>query len=176
MPASASISLDRAVVVVSASAGDVVSRPAITYHGQSAGDADVFLWGRPAQVLFEGSGTTSASYAHDYNILLDGFRLLHRQTTPPWAGDRRGHLPHCPVTRERCSPGSAAVADSGSGLRGRRHPIRVTVSVRWPRSGPKCSMSAPVASDTRSPFSARSDQSILGGRPEPGGDQDRRAR
>jgi hypothetical protein len=64
----------------------VVSRHATTYQGQSAQDADVFLWGLPGQVLvvvfgksayiFEGYGTTAASYAHDYDILLDRFRLL----------------------------------------------------------------------------------------------------
>jgi hypothetical protein len=35
-------------------------------------------------------------------------------------------------------------------------PLRVITRVRWPRSRPKCSMSAPVASDTRSPLSASS--------------------
>ena len=33
-------------------------------------------------------------------------------------------------------------------------PLRVIVNVRCPRSSPRCSMSAPVASDTRNPFSA----------------------
>jgi hypothetical protein len=33
-------------------------------------------------------------------------------------------------------------------------PLRVIVSVRCPRSRPRCSMSAPVASETRSPFRA----------------------
>ncbi len=36
-------------------------------------------------------------------------------------------------------------------------PLRVIVRVRCPRSGPMCSISAPVASDTRSPFSASSE-------------------
>jgi hypothetical protein len=36
-------------------------------------------------------------------------------------------------------------------------PLRVMTSVRCPRSSPRCSMSAPVASDTRSPFSASSE-------------------
>jgi hypothetical protein len=38
--------------------------------------------------------------------------------------------------------------------------FRVMVSVRCPQSRPRCSMSAPVASDTRSPFSASSLRSI----------------
>jgi hypothetical protein len=33
-------------------------------------------------------------------------------------------------------------------------------------------MSAPIASETRSPFSAQGDQHVLGGRPEPGSDQE----
>jgi len=36
-------------------------------------------------------------------------------------------------------------------------PLRVTTKVRCPRSTPKASMSAPVASDTRSPFNASSE-------------------
>ena len=66
----------------------MVSRHATTYHGQFAEDADVLLWGLPGQILvvafgssayiFEGFGTTAASYTHDYNILLDSFRRLHR--------------------------------------------------------------------------------------------------
>ena len=36
-------------------------------------------------------------------------------------------------------------------------PLRVIVRVRWPRSRSRCSMPAPVASETRSPFSASSE-------------------
>ena len=65
----------------------MVSRHATTYHGQSAEDAGVPLWGLPGQIIvvafgssayiFKGFGTTAASYTHDYNILLDSFRRLH---------------------------------------------------------------------------------------------------
>ena len=59
VPASGSISLDRAVdVVVSASGGQVVSRYATTYHGQSAEDADVLLWGLPGQILVMAFGSS----------------------------------------------------------------------------------------------------------------------
>ena len=36
-------------------------------------------------------------------------------------------------------------------------PLRIMVRVRWPRSRSRCSMSAPVASEARSPFSASSE-------------------
>jgi hypothetical protein len=36
-------------------------------------------------------------------------------------------------------------------------PLRVIVRVRWPCSRPRCSMSAPLASETRRPFSASSE-------------------
>jgi hypothetical protein len=36
-------------------------------------------------------------------------------------------------------------------------PLRVMTSVRWPRSMPSASMSAPIASETRSPFRASSE-------------------
>jgi hypothetical protein len=36
-------------------------------------------------------------------------------------------------------------------------PLRAIVRVRWPRSRSRCSMSAPVAWETRSPFSASSE-------------------
>ena len=47
-------------------------------------------------------------------------------------------------------------------------PLRVMVRVRWPRSRPSCSMSAPAASDTRRPFRASSEISACsGGGPSP---------
>jgi hypothetical protein len=47
-------------------------------------------------------------------------------------------------------------------------PLRVIVSARCPRSTPRCSMSAPVASETRSPFSASSEISACSsGGPSP---------
>jgi hypothetical protein len=58
---------------------------------------------------------------------------------------------------ERASdPGSfrwyARVARGASGIVTALPPLRVTVRVRWPRSRPRCSMSAPVPSETRSPL------------------------
>ena len=89
VPAPGSFSLDRAVVV-SASAlpgGQVISRRLITYHGQPAEDAVISVLGEPGQIrvmavgssayIFEGFGSTAASFAHDYKVLLDSFRLLH---------------------------------------------------------------------------------------------------
>jgi hypothetical protein len=47
-------------------------------------------------------------------------------------------------------------------------PLRVIVSVRCPRSRPRCSISAPVASETRSPFNASSESSACSaGGPSP---------
>jgi hypothetical protein len=89
VPASGPFSLDRAVNVAASAlpGGEVFSRHSITYHGQPAEDAVISVLGDPAQVLvvafgssayiFEGFGSTAASFAHDYKILLDSFRLLH---------------------------------------------------------------------------------------------------
>jgi len=89
VPASGSFSLDRAVNVTASAlpGGEVVSRHSITYHGQPAEDAVVSVLGEPGQILvvafgssayiFEGFGSTAASFAHDYTVLLDSFRLLH---------------------------------------------------------------------------------------------------
>jgi hypothetical protein len=64
----------------------VVSRRLITYHGQPAEDAAISVLGEPGQIrvvavgssayIFEGFGSTAASFAHDYKVLLDSFRLL----------------------------------------------------------------------------------------------------
>jgi hypothetical protein len=89
VPASGSFSLDRAVDVAASAlpGGEVFSRHSITYHGQPAEDAVISVLGDPGQILvvtfgssayiFEGFGSTAASFAHDYKILLDSFRLLH---------------------------------------------------------------------------------------------------
>ena len=89
VPASGPFSLNRAVNVAASAlpGGEVFSRHSITYHGQPAEDAVISVLGDPAQVLvvafgssayiFEGFGSTAASFAHDYKILLGSFRLLH---------------------------------------------------------------------------------------------------
>jgi hypothetical protein len=89
VPASGSLSLDRAVNVTASAlpGGEVVSRHLITYHGQPAEDAVISVLGDPGQTrvvafgssayIFEGFGSTAASFAHDYKVLLDSFRLLH---------------------------------------------------------------------------------------------------
>jgi hypothetical protein len=93
VPASGSFSLDRAVNVAASAlpGGGVVSRHSITYHGQPAEDAVISVLGDPGQIrvvafgssvyIFEGFGSTAASFAHDYKFLLDSFRLLHPYTT-----------------------------------------------------------------------------------------------
>ena len=89
VPASGSFSLDRAVGVAASAlpGGEVISRRSITYHGQPAEDAVVSMLGDPGQIrvvafgsaayIFEGFGSTAASFANDYTVLLDSFRLLH---------------------------------------------------------------------------------------------------
>lgn len=89
VPASGSFSLDRAVNVVASAlpGGKVFSRHSITYRGQPAEDAVISVLGDPGHILvvtfgssayiFEGLGSTAASFAHDYKILLDSFRQLH---------------------------------------------------------------------------------------------------
>ena len=90
VPASGSFSLDRAVNVAASAlpGGGVASRHPVTYHGQPAEDAVISVLGDPGQIrvvafgssayIFEGFGSTAASFAHDYKVLLDSFRLLHR--------------------------------------------------------------------------------------------------
>jgi hypothetical protein len=89
VPASGSFSLDRAVTVAASAlpGGGVASRHLITYHGQPAEDAIISVLGDPGQVrvvafgasayIFEGFGSTATSFAHDYKVLVDSFRLLH---------------------------------------------------------------------------------------------------
>jgi hypothetical protein len=89
VPVAGSFSLDRAVnVAASALPGwKVVSRDSITYHGQPAEDAVISVLGDPGQIrvvafgssayIFEGFGSTAASFAHDSAVLLDSFSLVH---------------------------------------------------------------------------------------------------
>jgi hypothetical protein len=88
VPARGSFSLNGAVNVAASAfpGGKVLSRHAITYHGQPAEDAVVLVLGDPGQIrvvafgssayIFAGFGSTVASFAHDYQVLLDTFRLL----------------------------------------------------------------------------------------------------
>jgi hypothetical protein len=92
VPASGRVRLDRAVTVAASAlpGGDVVSRHRLTYHGQPAEDAAISVLGQPGQIrvvvfgssayIFEGFGATAASFAHDYQILLDTF------TPDPYGG------------------------------------------------------------------------------------------
>jgi hypothetical protein len=85
VPASGRVRLDRAVNVAASAlpGGEVVSRRRLTYHGQPAEDAAISILGQPGQIrvavfgssayIFEGIGATAASFAHDYQILLDTF-------------------------------------------------------------------------------------------------------
>jgi hypothetical protein len=92
VPASGRVRLDRAVNVAASAlpGGEVVSRHRLTYHRQPAEDAAISVLGEPGQIrvvvfgssayLFEGFGATAASFARDYQILLDTF------TPDPYGG------------------------------------------------------------------------------------------
>jgi hypothetical protein len=59
----------------------------------------------------------------------------------------------------------ARAARGATGIVTTLPPLGVTTSVRWPRSTPRATMSAPVALDTRSPLRGEEkDQCMLGGR------------
>jgi hypothetical protein len=65
-------------------------------------------------------------------------------------------------------------AGGASGMVTTLPPLRAMIRVRCPRSSPRCSMSAPVASETRSPFSASREMSGLHLHTGPGHHQRRR--
>jgi hypothetical protein len=68
----------------------------------------------------------------------------------------------------------AGAVRGASGMVTTLPPLRVMTRVRCPRFRPRRSISAPVASDTRSPFRGhQGEQHVLGGRSESRGDEDR---
>jgi hypothetical protein len=62
-----------------------------------------------------------------------------------------------PPVRSPTARSIARAVRGASGIVTTLPPLRVMVRVRCPRSRPRCSISAPAASDTRSPFSASSE-------------------
>jgi hypothetical protein len=90
LPASASFSLNGGINGMAGSlpGGHVISRKRLTYLGTHAEDATISVKGGVARArifrfgssayLVEGFGTTSASFAHDYKVLLRTFRPRHR--------------------------------------------------------------------------------------------------
>src|SRR5215469_4786708 len=90
LPASASFSLDGGINGLAASlpGAKIVSRDSLTYLGQPAEDATISSSAGLAQVrvvrfgssayALQGFGPSAASYAQDYNTLLDTFRPLHQ--------------------------------------------------------------------------------------------------
>ena len=88
LPASAPFSLDGGINGFAASlpGAKIVSRHSLTYLGQPAEDATISSSAGLAQVrvvrfgssayVLQAFGPSASSYAHDYNILLDSFRLL----------------------------------------------------------------------------------------------------
>jgi len=74
---------------------------------------------------------------------------------PPVPARKSGPSVRSPIA------GSIARAVRGaSGMVTTLPPLRLMTRVRWPRSRPRCSMSAPVASGTRSPLSASREISV----------------
>ena len=89
-----------------------------------------------------------------------GRRLRRRRRRCKW---RAGPAAVPSAARNTGAPVRSPMAKSiaravrgASGMVTTLPPLRVIVRVRWPRSRPRCSMSAPVASETRSPRAARS--------------------
>src|SRR6185312_12382083 len=93
-------------------------------------------------------------------------RAIWRTTRPaPCRSSRRPSFARNtgPSVRSPMARSIARAVRGASGTVTTLPPLRVTVRVRWPRSRPRCSMSALVASDTRSPFSASSEISACTG-------------
>src|SRR5262245_24797239 len=77
-----------------------------------------------------------------------------------------------PSVRSPMARSMARAVRGASGMVTTLPPLRVTVRVRCPRSRPKCSMSAPVASETRSPVQREQrDRRMLARRTKSGSDQ-----
>ena len=94
------------------------------------------------------------------NRVLPGRRLRRRRRRCEW---RAGPAAAPSAARNTGSPVRSPMARwiawavcGASGMVTTLPPLRVMVRVPWPRSKSRCSMSAPVASETRSPFSASS--------------------
>ena len=92
---------------------------------------------------------------------VSGRRLRRRRRRCEW---RAGPAAAPSAARNTGAPVRSPMAKSiaravrgASGMVTTLPPLRVIVRVRWPRSRSRCSMSAPVASETRSPFSASSE-------------------
>src|SRR5947209_1941829 len=89
-------------------------------------------------------------------LVIPARRAVVRTIRPaPWRSSRRPSAARNTGPSVR-SPIARAVRGA-SGTVTTLPPLRVTARVRCPRSRPRCSMSAPVASETRSPFSASSE-------------------
>ena len=86
-----------------------------------------------------------------------------RSSRRPSAVRKTGPSRPSPVARS-----IARAVRGASGMVTTLPPLRVIVRVLWPRSRPRCSISAPVASETRSTFSASSEISACStGGPSP---------
>ena len=87
-------------------------------------------------------------------------RAVLRTIRPaPWRSSRRPSAARNagPPARSPMARSIARAVRGASGMVTTLPPLRVIVSVRCPRSRPRCSMSAPVASQTRRPLSASSE-------------------
>jgi hypothetical protein len=84
---------------------------------------------------------------------------LHTIRAAPWRSRRRPSAARKrgPPVRSPMARSMARAVRGASGMVTTLPPLRVITRVRWPRSRPRCSMSAPVASETRSPLRASSE-------------------
>src|SRR5260221_3284412 len=116
---------------------------------------------RQRDACVEGSGNESVPEC------VGPYRLGDPGAASHAADDTRGTVPVQPSAiggeEDRAfTPLANRKVDSTGGARGKGMvtilpPLRVMVSVRWPRSWPRASVFAPVASETLSPLSASSE-------------------
>ena len=143
-------------VPVQAAAG-----PVISHRGPRVRMGGGFLHVAQRDPGIQRSGDERVSQRVRTDVLGDPARRATRRTIRP-GPCRSSRRPSParntgPSVRSPMARSIARAVRGASGMVTTLPPLRVMVSVRWPRSRPRCSMSAPVASDTRRPFWASSE-------------------
>jgi hypothetical protein len=141
-----------ACAVVGEHHSESLTAPSSRLPGNVAFDATPLIWAAVMNACLSVCGPT-------------GLVIPARRATPrtiraaPCRSTRRrsGARNSGPSHRSPMARSIARAVRGASGIVTTLPPLRRTVSVRWPRSLPRASMSAPVASDTRSPFRASSE-------------------
>ena len=132
-------------------------RPVVAHGGARVGVGGSLLHVAQRDPSVEGGGDETVSQCGLTSLAIPARRVTRRtiraaacrSSRLPYAVTKRGPSVRSPIAR------SIALAVRGArGMATTLPPLRAMTRVRCPRSGPRCSMSAPVASDTRTPFSA----------------------